>query len=296
VTDTKHNEAQAIIEVVERLSTPKLVDIGQGRSVLLSAKGTDVSSVKDLLDEYRTRPERRSGTAKLEDLDSLVLFANRFKDDNSALFASLAGAPSLTAVIDYNERGAGDEKARYGTHTGVYTFPLSVEWRAWIANNGKAMGQSDFAEFIENRVADLDLEPKGDSVHFAERTKLAFASPSKMVELSRGITIRQNTSVKNVVNLSSGEVQLVYETAHVGGEDFGPLKVPGAFLIAVPVFERGEAFQVAARLRYRTKQGQVSWSYELYQADRRLQLAFDEACEAAAEQTGLPLFRGAPER
>lgn len=292
------NYADAILDAGKKFADWSTLEIGDEKCAVLP-EGRRLQSLKPFHDEYRTRPERRKGTAVLEDLDSLVGFANRFKDKESALFASLVGSPSLTAVIDYHEKGeevGGAELARFGAHRGTYSFPLSVEWRAWVAQNGKSMGQTDFAEFIENRVADLDVEPKGDSLAFAERTMLAFATPSRMVELSRGLTIRASSNVKSTINLSSGESQFSYEVAHVGGEDHGPLKIPGAFLIAIPVFERGEIFQIAARLRYRAVQGKVTWSYELYKHEHRLQIAFDEACEAAADQTGLPLFRGAPER
>ena len=294
-------EVDAAFEHAAKLPAPQLIDITGERKVLLVPHGLSAMGLKPLLAPYDTHPERRQGTAILEDLDSLVLFANRFKDADSVLYASSAvagGEPSLTAVIDYHKKGedqVGDASlARYGEHRGIYTFPLSEEWEAWTCKHGEEMNQTDFAEFIESRVADLDTTPTGDALHFAERTMLAFASPSRIVELSRGLTVRSDSRVKNQVNLSSGESQFVYETSHVGDEH-GPLKVPGAFLIAVPVFRSGELYQLAVRLRYRLRQGNVTWILELYQHQKRLEMAFDEACERAAEQTGMPLLYGVPE-
>jgi uncharacterized protein YfdQ (DUF2303 family) len=293
------SEIDAAIEAAKALHKPELVDIGNGHQVLVAGSGLAVHQLKAHLDAYNTHPERRTGTAVLEDIESLVLFANRFKDADSVLYAH-PGEPSLTVVIDYHRKGEDTvgptSLARYGQHRGKYTFPLAPEWSAWVDKDGEEMGQADFAEFIESHVADLDGEaPTGAAAHFAALTQLAFASPARIVELSKGLSVRSDTRVKNHINLSSGETQLVYETTHVG-DDHGPLKVPGAFLIAVPVFRSDELYQLAVRLRYRTRSGAVSWILEPYQHARCLELAFDKACDKAADQTALPLLYGAPER
>ncbi len=71
--------------------------------------------------------------------------------------------------------------------------------------------------------------------------------------------------------------------------------MPGAFLVAIPVFKGGAPYQIPARLRYRVREKSITWFYELHGVDRVFDHAFSEACAKAANDTGLPLFLGAPE-
>ena len=88
--------------------------------------------------------------------------------------------------------------------------------------------------------------------------------------------------------------QVQYEASHTDGSG-QPIKVPNLFMIAIPVFDRGDVFRIAARLRYRTLGGRVEWFYDLYRADKVFRVAIDEAAAFAATNTGLPMFSGTPE-
>jgi uncharacterized protein YfdQ (DUF2303 family) len=263
--------------------------------------GWSLQSVKKLLDEYLPAPERRKGVATAHDLDSLIAHVNRFKDDNSALFADgTDGSPALIGVINYHRAGAetGDE-ARFGDHRVVYRFPLSDEWAAWTANNGQRMSQADFAEFLENRILDVAPPPsekKADDplAEIAKTLGGTFASASRLLELSRGLAISAKINAKGAINLSTGEAQITFDETHADGRG-APLKVPNLFAIAIPVFRQGAVYRIPVRLRYRLLAGAVSWSYELYRADKAFDHAFREAASKAQKDTGLPLFYGTPE-
>ena len=77
--------------------------------------------------------------------------------------------------------------------------------------------------------------------------------------------------------------------------DGKPLKVPGAFLLGIPVFRGGDAYQLPVRLRYRVVQGSVQWSYELHQPQRILDHALAEACAEVTERCSLDVLDGVPE-
>lgn len=274
-------------------------------------------SLKVYADEYRAHPERRSGTAEMLDLSSFIAHANRFKDVDSALFGNNdRSAPSLLAVLDYHERvnipfaALETEPAaqpiapspRFGKHRTFYKFPLSDEWTAWHGHDGKPMGQADFAAFLEDRIGDVIPPPVDDgggeaTDAMSQLGRLlggSFASPSRLLELSRGMQVHQGEKVRNAVNLSTGEVQVTYEAEHKDAAG-APLKVPNLFLIGIPVFRSGSPYEVAVRLRYRVREGTVAWHYQLYRADKVFDHAFQEAAKQAADETGLPLFIGKPE-
>lgn len=294
---TTHTEANAVADIVRKHLRPELLDIGEERKVLILPEGLDSYSVKELLDEYRTAPERRTGTAQLGDLASFIAHTSRFADEHSALFASPnPKAPSLTAVLDYHEktdRGA----PRFGTHRGVYAFPLSDEWIAWTGSNGKPMDQRRFAEFLEDRIVDILSVASGASgalaQALADSIQVTFAPAGRLLEISRGLSIKVGTKVTQAQNLATGEVQINYVTSHE--DDAHGMKVPGAFLIGIPVFRNGDGFQIPVRLRYRLTEGALVWYYELHGASRIFDAAFHEACEKAASATGLELFVGTPE-
>lgn len=298
------SEVEAVEAVTKRAIVPVVLRIfGGGEAereiVAVPPCGANgqwtLESAKDLLDDYLERPERRKGTAKLGDLQSFIAHANRFKDTGSALFADPTPTrPSLTSVLDYHQ-GAGGQP-RFGKHRGVYEFPLSDEWKIWTGRASKPMAQAEFGEFLENYVTDV-LDPAGagpTAKDLAATIGCHFASPSKLLELSRGFSVNVGTKVRNAQNLSTGEISVQYQVEHA--DDAGALlKVPGAFLVGLPVFKAGAPYQLAVRLRYALRDGSVAWRFELHRADRVFDHAFNEACTKATADTDLPLFVGAPE-
>jgi uncharacterized protein YfdQ (DUF2303 family) len=295
-----NSEASAGAAIVEKYFKPDLVELvapdGMKSPSLLLPEGIEAHSIKELVDEWRTAPERREGTAQLADLESFIAHANRFKDADSALFAKPdRKGPSLTSVLDYHRQG-GDGAPRFGRHRGVYPFPLSEEWRAWVAGNGQKMDQVAFAEFIEEHIIDVaDPGSAGEQAKaLAAAAELTFSSASTLLGLSRGLTIRQGLRVKNVSSLQSGEMSMHFDVENAD-EKGAPLKLPNAFLVKLRVFDRGAVYLIAARLRFRAAGGSVTWWYELYKHDVVFDDAFIEACTRARDETALPLFLGAPE-
>ncbi len=317
----------ALIETIEKRMQPRTVFVhdpnGQVNTISAIAlpQGLTLQPLRDLLNPFRLHPERRTGTAKLDTLASLIDFANRFKGADSALYAlPERKAPTLQAVINYHRAGA-DGQAEFCDHRGHYAFPISDEWRAWTEFDGKAMEQGEFAAFLEDRITDVvhppalilarqygqDLGAAAPQASEAERIadqKLmdllgqlgtTIATASKLLELSRGMAVHSTGQVKNIVNLQSGAAQVVFSEEHVGS-DGAPLVVPGLFLIGIPVFLQGRPYRIPVRLRYRKSGPKLVWFYQIHRPDLVFDDAFRAAAELAREQTGLPLFYGAPEQ
>ena len=91
-------------------TTANLISLPRDRRV------EDLTAIRRAAAEY-LRPARRRGTARLDDLQSLIDWTNRFKGDTSALFAKPDMAnPTLTAIADYHAEGpadSGDAAWRY---------------------------------------------------------------------------------------------------------------------------------------------------------------------------------------
>ncbi len=264
--------------------------------VLITKQGdnTCAEGVKKFFDEWRERPERREGVAICGNVDSFIDMTNRHKDSASAIFASVhrdGTSASLTAVIDYDSSKSEPGNQR---HRILHPFPFSREWLALCKMNDEAMPQLDFAEWVEDNIH-LIAVADGDELEAEKTFQAAFATPSDILTLSRGLKINVESKVKEIHNLKSGEAQIEFEMTHkgAGGE---PLHVPGLIMFKAPIFDGGPVNRFVARLRYRASGGAIVWRYVLYRPVDAIRAAVEAEADRAQEATELPLFWAAPER
>lgn len=289
------SDAKDIIDAVERLSAPVVVKDAHpilAGDLMVISKGQQIQDLRPFIDARLSNPRRKEGTSTHSTLESFIAHTLRFRDADSAIFAT---QEQLTTVFDYNCAGAG--APRFGKHRSVYAFPFSKEWRAWEGVFAGKLSQAEFASFLEDHLADvteLGAISEGTASTLA-RIGLDVAGSTTLLTLSRGISMRAETRVKQVVNLSTGESQMHFEETHAD-EGGGRLKIPGGFVLTIPVFTEGAAYQIPVRIRYRVTNGNVSWSFAPHRVDAVLRDAFNEVCETVAQRTGLPLFHGTPER
>ena len=290
-----------VIEVADPVTGDKVPFVQSGRNIVPLPSG--------VFEQYRDRPIFRHGTATLLSLASLIDHVNRFKDSESVVFADDDRVrPSITAVLDYHPAGGAamlghDIEPRYGAHRSVFAFPLSDEWKAWMAHNGEdnAMGMADFAAFVEDRLPDVLFVEDDDGLpediaRLIETLGGAstIATPNKLMELSRGLQVNEESTVAQAVNLQTGEGLVTFNATHTDASG-APLRVPAVFLIGIPVFRNGQFWRIAARLRCRKRGGGLIFWYELYRTDRTFDAAFQQSVEQVREETGLPVLIGRPE-
>jgi uncharacterized protein YfdQ (DUF2303 family) len=269
--------------------------------------GVDIRSLKPHIDEARGRPSQRTGTARAKTLESFIDLTCRHKVESSAVFADASWkAPSLTAVIDYHaesdtecatETAGDDPGARFCRHRIHYDFPLSDQWRIWVENNGKVMSQENFAAFLEDHIAEIAAPFPQEEAEVKAKYKTVLGAPLTLLDLSRELEVTVGAKIKSKHRLESGEQAIVFETEHTSTNTRGEaVEVPGMFLIQVPIFDRGEPGRVFARLRYRPagEQG-VLWFYELHRPDLAVAERVDADVERVKNETGLPVYHGAPE-
>jgi uncharacterized protein YfdQ (DUF2303 family) len=286
--------AKAGAATVLRIDNLNLPGVPLEVPVLLDPKSGTVKSVKSLIDEYRETPDRKRGTAVVNTLDSFIDLVDRHKTEHSVIFADIDWRkPSLTAIIDYHDK-ASDGPADNGKHRVHYPFPLSEEWQTWVKFNSEPMTQSEFAEFIEDRIAELAAPHEEEAAHWQEKLGGRVAFPNEIVTLSRGLKINAETRVINQVTLASGEAQITFEEEHKD-QNGQKLNVPNLFIIKLPPFFRGEAVRVPVRLRYRLKAGSLVWFYQLYRPYQYITEEVELSLTRAAAATEVPSFQGKPE-
>lgn len=303
MTDSQNHAGAIVHEAFEAASEHlrgQLVTVRDPRdgtdAPAILADGIHVINPREF-DMYRARPPRREGAATHTRLDSFIDHVNRFKGENSAVFAvdNMTG-PKLTAIFDYHSAGYSSD-AENLRHRAVYSFPLSDEWKAWSEADGKAMSMADFAAFLEDHIVDVTAEkPKSDAAKdFLSKSGGNLASPSKLIEIARGLQVNEASTLREARNLSSGEAEVVFQSEHLDASG-NKLVLPNAFMICIPIFARATVLdQILARFRYRKQNGGIVFWFDLWRPDLVFEHAFSEACAQVKTETGLPLFVGTPE-
>lgn len=263
----------------------------------------------DFYDSARDAPRFRRGTAAMTTLASFIAHVNRFGDDDTAVFADdRREAPKLTAVLDYHRAdnpiesgGSTIGQFRHGKHRTTFAFPLSDEWKAWQKANKVVMSMADFATFLEDRLADIAGAGDDYPEHVERLVEEAggadrIATYGALMELARGLHVYENAQVEEAVNLASGEGSIRFSVEHeTRTRTGGSVKVPKLFFIAIPIFNKGAFYRIAARLRYRKTPEGVKFWFDLYRPDLSFDHAFAEAVEQVDARTSATVFFGAPE-
>ncbi|WPZ23143.1 DUF2303 family protein [Sulfitobacter faviae] len=278
--------------------------------------------VEDLTAKYREaaeflKPARRRGTARLDDLQSLIDWANRFKGPTSALFAKPdLNAPTITCIADYHAEGpadqdaaTGDPTARHCHHRAIYNFPLSEEWKAWIGVAGKPLEKDDLGEFIEANAKDI-MDPtaailaakesdknqpwENRLIQTAHQIEGRYGQLTQLLQMSRQFQVYETSNLKVTSNRDTGESEIQFLNEHKGA-DGKPLQIPNLIIIAIPVFMGGAPYRMPVRFRYRKMGGAVRFILSIYNPEKAFEAAFKEAVAEATEKTELPIFKGEPE-
>lgn len=293
----EESENRALLEAAAKFGAVESIAAYDPLFVASVPEGRELVSLKRFRDEIAERPDRKTGTATLTTLASFIAHANRHRDPASVVFADDArDKPALLAVYDYQEAGP-EGRPRFGTHRARYAFPLSDEWVAWIGASSSPMTQEAFAKFLEDHLS--DVLPVGAAEEgaqdFAVELGIHLAGPQSLLTVARGLQVHVGQSVVSAQNLASGEVTISFEETHTVGTASAPVKVPGGFVLGIPVFRGGERYKVPVRLRYRVANRAIAWQLVPYRVDLVFSHAFDEAVEAVRKETELPVFYGKPE-
>jgi len=300
--NTNHEcDAKAIIESTLKLApleTRYLEHEGRKLPYLASRDSEGVIQTKELghfVDLLRDRPKRRMGSSRLDSAVSLVKFAQRYKGQNSTLWAQLTeSAANLSVVLNDHHEGS-DSDPEFGDFCGSYNASYSKEWQEWTSNAGRRMAQGDFAEWIEERLPDLTGKPTHPRVlEVFARLEVEAASPAHLLQVSRGMRVQVAAKVADAKNLSTGETEVTYAEEHTHTDKTGQkIRVPSAFVIRIPVFDHDEPVEVAAFLRYQLKGNGVEWLYRLHRPHLAREERFMAMAQQAAADCALPLFYGA---
>lgn len=284
--------------------------------------GKRIHSLKPLLDEYLPRPARAVGFAVLTTLASFVEHVKRHADPRRSVIFTDRETSRLIAIYDYHSVGTTggetgmdpdtvadftEEEMSYRTapgepgwcgHGAIYTCPFSRTWEAWTEQADKPMSPEQFANFLEDRIEDVvaDVLAGSSLDNLLNLLGGTVASPTVLIGLARNLQVNVNSSVRQALNLSSGEVDIAYVETHEAQQAGAgqAIRVPSMFAIGIAVYEGGEGYQLGVKLRYRLAGGKLTWFFQIHRVNEAADLAFDRVIAQAREGTVVPVLLGTP--
>ena len=208
------------------------------------------------LERCLPEPARIRETVGVSDVKSFVLYWKDYHTATSKIFADESKS-QIAAVLDYH-----GDIASWCTHRLVLTLNKSREWLVWRGKHGTGLTQEQFADFLEDNLADITA-PDAASV----------------LEAASHLEANKTVKFKSGINLDSGAVQFTYDEA-VEGKGRGTLKVPNRFTVGIPIMAGQDPTAIEVRLRYRiSADGVLSFIYKLDNPGRLLEQQFEAITE-----------------
>lgn len=238
------------------------------------------------LEKLLPAPRRKIAKVTLTDADTYIDYIKRH---GSLAYATLwckadfvKGNLGFTAIL--NDHGEEEEQQNWRDHQAIYIPEKSVEWQTWIDHDGPACGMSQiqFALFLEDNLKDIastaDDLPTGGA----------------MLQMAIDFEAKQDMRLKSAVRLQSGGVRMEY----VEDEDkntVAAMKVFERFQIGIPVLrDDTERYPITARLRYRHRDGKLTFWYELIRPDLIMERSAKALVSKIKDGAGVPFFFGFP--
>jgi uncharacterized protein YfdQ (DUF2303 family) len=234
-----------------------------------------LESVLKAEDERSLAPSRRRGTHVLTELESFIALVNRFKNKDTALWADIERL-SVSAVFNEHQATPDIDDAGWRDHRAVYQCPRSPEWIAWTGIDGKPMHQDTFADLVESRLEDLT-------------GGFNYPAPTEVLKVARDLQVHTKGTFSRSFDPTTGTGSLVCKTDN----EATSTPIPRAFLLAIPVFQGGERYQVEARIRFALHDGKPTFTVVLHRRSDIERDAFADVRRAVLAGCELPLFAGA---
>lgn len=247
-----------------------------GHYHVVTPKDYQLHDLSSAVEKAQPVRNRKQGTVTIKSLDSLLAYcADQVATEAGYIYAD-PDHRTITAVFN-DQRGA---PAGWRDHRAVFKAEYTPEFSKWMGRNGhtNAMAQTDFAEWIEDNMADIQ-EP----------------GAQQLLEVATTIQATTGINFSSAKRLQNGQVQLAYtETIEARAGQGGALEIPREFTLGLRIFKNGGGYLVKARLKYRLHTGGVKFWYELDRPERAVEDAFKGYVDTLTEKSGYQVLLGSP--
>jgi uncharacterized protein YfdQ (DUF2303 family) len=209
----------------------------------------------------------------LQTTDSLVEYVNRYRGDDTVLFADIS-TDTIIGQVDYHSPGDEELVPRPVAHAAALKLAFSVEWTAWNGISGKLMDQLDFARFIEENACDVRA-PCG----------------AEILECVRHLQAVRKVDWRKAVRTASGVETFEYAEA-TEAKTKGGVEVPTKFLLGIPVYFGEPDHELHAFLRWKLDGGDLKIGVQLHRPEHVRQAVFKNIVYDVAERVKCPAMYG----
>lgn len=285
----QENLAQSLHRILPKVEGVGSVQAEEAKAIHLYAVPANHRIQEVDLERLLPGPRRARFTANFDDAPSFLSYVNRHKTEATMVwchFSPSEGRLSFRAVFDEHLPGA----PAWREHVARFEPATSKQWATWVLSNGVQKGQFDFALFLETNEQDITSGADGK-----------YPSSLQMLQMATNFEANAEKSVKSMVRLQSGGVELNYVDKD-DAQTVSKMTVFEKFCIGIPVFwqrqqgsEPVAAYAIEARLRYRRDGAGVKFWYDLVRPDvahERASADTINAIKAGLDGLGVPMVFG----
>lgn len=225
-------------------------------------------------DEYRDHPRHKAGAPVVYDAASFALYwTKHHQEGESELYADYREG-RIVGVLDAH----GDTLAGWKKHTVTLALQKNPTWDTWKALSGKLLAQTQFAEYLEQLVADI-VEPDG----------------ATMLEVATTLSATRSAVYEaKATRLDNGDRRFSFDesTTARAGAGRGQVDIPSKFVILAQPFHGGPTTRVEALLRYRVGDSGLQLGLVLVRPDDAVRTVFDAVVAELEDAIQAPVMRG----
>ncbi len=189
MTDVTY-DAAVIVRDQTRLATAP-TEIEPGLFIVVDTNGDhQLIDARDQIQRTKDHPRRKTGSVTLAQHDSFTDYLAKHALTETEVWADI-NKDSITAVINAHSGTTGDTGegftegiAGWGDHHATLQLVTTQDWRDWTGNNGKLVGQQEFAEFVEQHLPNFLRPSAADMLELAQtikgHTKVSFESSKRV--------------------------------------------------------------------------------------------------------------------
>lgn len=266
------HDMKAVIEAARQGVEPRAWDPAAAPVLFVpNAEGGEGAVVS--LERLLAAPTRKRGAVTVFDAASFnqLVRDNAGAGDCAIYLDRNPHAPAVEAVLN----GHGKNGPGWGDFRLKIEFRPTPQWAKWKAIDGKLMPQADFAEFIEDNLADIESPPG-----------------AQMLEVATQLQGIRTLSFKRGLRLSDGNVQFehVEDTqARVGA---GSVTVPEALVLRLAPLQGSPVYAVPARFRWRLVEGKLSLGIRLERVEDLMTRVIEDVVGKIERSTDISVIEG----
>ena len=271
------NNAKTLLEAGAASAAP--IHPKGGMPFAIVPDGYRVKDVESML----PAPVRKRSKVTTTDTDGFIFYTQKHgQDGRTVIYADINAEASqfnLVAILD--DHGSPVSDTQWREHRCQFEPAQAIEWKRWIGKDKQTFSQAEFATWLEDNLGDI-----------AAVTNMP--TGADILQMALGFEANANKRLRSKINLQSGGVQFEF----VDDEDKDTrtsMEVFQRFTLGLPVFEGStNAYPLEARLKYREKDGKVSFWFELIRPDRVFKDAVKDELTKIKDATGFPVVAGKP--